>query len=144
MTVELQQACNKINKELRQFTQKATHLIQPCDSFIIQKIKICWSTERETYKMDMIRQNKWKDSAGKIANPGKTFFLKLASLCVCNVNSQRDKDGLRYAGKAMIIIGLALNTNGLCEISQLTPELQQIINKHNAIFDSARNEAMST
>lgn len=94
--------------------------------------------------MDMIRQNRWKDSAGKIANPGKTFFLRLAARCVRAVNLQRDADGLSYARKAMIITGLALNTNGIWEKSQLTPELQRIVTKHQAIFDASRLEAMQS
>ena len=62
--------------------------------------------------MNMIREGKWKDSSGKIANPGKSFFLKLAADAVRDVNRQRDGDGLTYARKAMILRGLALNTNG--------------------------------
>lgn len=143
-TPALTEACSRINTEIRYFPPNATHLIQPCDSFVIQKIKRQWTTEWETYKMDMIRQNRWKDSAGKIANPGKTYFLRLAARCVRVVNLQRDADGLSYARKAMIITGLALNTNGIWEKSQLTPELQRIITKHQAIFDASRLEAMQS
>ena len=142
-TMELQKACDGIKTQIKYFPPNATHLVQPCDSFVIQKIKRAWSTEWETYKMQMIKLNKWKDSSGKIANPGKTYFLRLAARCVRKVNEQRDADGLRYARKAMIITGMALNTNGLWEVSQLTPDLQRIVRKHASVFDASRNEAMS-
>lgn len=98
-------------------------MIQPCDRLVIKKIKIEWSTVWETYKMDMIRQNKWKDSTGMIANPGQTKILKLAAGCIRTVNRQRDEDRLTYYRNAMIITGLALNTIGLWEVSQLTSDL---------------------
>lgn len=143
-TMELEKACDVINTKIKYFPPNATHLVQPCDSFVIQKIKRAWSTEWETYKMQMIKLNKWKDSSGKIANPGKTYFLKLAAKCVRQVNQQRDEDGLTYARKAMIITGMALNTNGLWEVSQLTPDLQRIVRKHASVFEASRNEAMSS
>lgn len=31
----------------------------------------------EPYKMDMVRQNKWKDNARKVLNPGKSHFFKV-------------------------------------------------------------------
>ena len=60
----------------------------------------------------------------------------MAADAVCDVNAMRDKDGLSYARKAMIMCGMALNTNGLWEVSQLKPSLQNIVRKHRAIFDN--------
>ena len=71
-TTDLIQAMERINTELRYFPPNATHLIQPCDSFVIQKIKRAWTTRWERYKMDLIKKGKWKDSSGKIHNPGKS------------------------------------------------------------------------
>ena len=48
----------------------------------------------------------------------------------------RDKDGMTYARKAMIMCGMSLNTNGVWEEKQLKPELQEIIKKHRAYFDN--------
>lgn len=90
--------------------------------------------------MNMIRITKWAENSGKISDPCKTFFLKLASKCVRLVNNQRVEDGISYA-KATIITRLALNTNGECEASQLTPDSQRIINKRRAVFDPARSSA---
>lgn len=137
VTEEMITALSKINTEVRFFPPNTTHLLQPCDSFVIQKIKSAWTTKWESYKMELIRRGEWKDSSGKVANPGKTFFLRLAADSVRQVNNQRDAEGISYARKAMIITGMALNTNGQWEESQLTPALQNIINKHRGEFDNA-------
>ena len=52
-----------------------------------------------------------------------------------DVNKQIDGLGLTYARKAMIMIGMALNSNGRWEGTQLTPQLQNIIQKHKEISD---------
>ena len=143
-TDELSSVCAAIDTEIRYFPPNTTHLVQPCDSFVIQKIKRAWSTHWEKYKMECIKKNKWKDSSGKLRNPGKTFFLQLAAKCVREVNLQRDENGLSFARKAMIITGLALNTNGSWEVGQLTPDLQNIISSHKSVFDAARAKAMES
>lgn len=76
----------------------------------------------------------WKDSVGKVHNPEKLYFLQLAANCVRKFDQQRDEDGVSYARKAMILTGLALNTNGLRKIRQLTPELQRIVQKNQEVF----------
>lgn len=141
-TTDLASASEAIRTDIKYFPPNATHLVQPCDSFVIQKIKRAWSTHWENYKMQMIQKGMWRDSSGKLRNPGKRFFLELSARCVREVNMQRDADGLRYGRKAMIMTGLALNTNGQWEIGQLTPELQRIVRKHQTVFDAARSEAM--
>lgn len=143
-TAALADAAGRINTEIRYFPPNATHLIQPCDSFVIQKIKRAWTTHWEGYKLDCIKRGKWKDSCGKIHNPGKSYFLQLAAKCVREVNQQRDADGISFARKAMIITGLGLNTNGHWEIGQLTPELQRIVRKHQTVFDAARAKAIGS
>lgn len=142
-TPQLQKAARDARTVIRYFPPNATHLIQPCDSFVIQKIKRAWTTHWETYKMGLIKANKWKDSCGKLHNPGKTYFIKLAARCIREVNSQRDAYGLTYARKAMIMTGMGLNTNGLWEVAQLTPELQAIVKKHSSVFDAARDASMA-
>lgn len=94
--------------------------------------------------MSMINNNLWKGSSGKIANPGNDLFLKLAAYCVRKVKQKRDEEGQSYARKAMIITEMYLNTNGLWELSQFTPDLHAIIPKHSAVFDAARNEDLSS
>lgn len=64
--------------ETRFFHPNATHLIQPCDGFIIKEVKRAWTTHWETYKMGIIRSGMWKDS-GRLVNTGKSFFLRFAA-----------------------------------------------------------------
>lgn len=40
-------------------------------------------------------------TSGKVKNPGKHLFLKLAANADRDVNSQRDKNGIKYTRKAM-------------------------------------------
>ena len=91
-----------INTELRNFPPNATHLIQPADSFLIQKIKQARAVRWEKFKLEQIRAKNWSDGSGKIKIPGKKFFLLLAKQAVQDVNNQRDADGITYARKAMI------------------------------------------
>ena len=48
---------------------------------------------------------------------------------------QRDGLGLTSARKAMFMTGMALNSNGRWEVTQPTPQLQNIIQKHKEFFD---------
>lgn len=59
----------------------------------------------------------------------------MAATAVRYVNLQRDSDGLTYARKAMIMTGMAPNTNGLWEEGQLSSKLQEIVKKHRAHFE---------
>lgn len=114
--------------------------MQPADSFIIQKIKEAWRARWEKYKYESIKEGDWADGvggkgSGKLKNPGKRFFLRLAADAVREVNGQRDKNGVQYARKAMMMCGMSLNLNGLWEESQLTEDLQAIVAKHRNHFD---------
>ena len=71
---------------------------------------------------------------GKIINPGKRFFLKLAANCVRDVIRQRTSEGITYARKAMIRCGVSLNLNGKWE-DQLSNELKEIVAKYRNYFD---------
>lgn len=127
-------AAENIRTTLCYFPPNSTAYTQPCDSFVIQKIKDAWRRRWDEYKLSLIQSSKWT-SAGKLPNPGKNFFLRLAADAVNDVNKQRDADGLSFARKAMIMCGLALNTSGVWEERQLKPELQNIINKHRHEFE---------
>ena len=78
-----------------------THLVHPCDSFVISKIKDEWKRLWEVEKMRMIRADEWSNpvrrdgaSSGKLKNPGNHFFLKLAAKAVQKVNEMRDVAGI--------------------------------------------------
>ena len=127
---ELNAALLAINTSLRFLVPNSTHLAQPLDSFIIAALKKHWSAAWEAKKLDMIKNNQVSQRSGKLLNPGKHFFLKLAAESVREVNKMRDTNGLTYAHKAMIRCGLSLNINGIWEISQLFPHLQEIIKEN--------------
>lgn len=71
------------------------------------------------YKNACLRDEKWKDDAPsgdkseKLLNPGKEFFLKLAAKVVKDMNHMKDKNGISYARKSMIMTGLSLNIDGV-------------------------------
>ena len=77
----------------------------------------------------------WHGSSGKIPNPGKPFFLKLASKAARTVKRRRDVDRLSYARKVMILTGLALKINGCWEEKQLLPKLQHIGHRYREYFE---------
>lgn len=72
---------------------------------------------------------------GKDQEPGETFSLLSAEKATERVKWQCEESGISYTGKAMIICGLALNSNGLWEEQQETPKWQSIIGKHRHNFD---------
>jgi DDE superfamily endonuclease len=126
---------SRLNASFRFLVANATDKIQPCDSYVISKIKDSWMAHWESYKLDAIKKGMWQDVSGAIKNPGKRFFLKLAATAVQEVNSCRDSQGLTYARKAMIRCGLSLDVTGQWHIEQLNPDLQNIIKNHRNHFD---------
>lgn len=131
---DVYQALGAINTELRKLPKNATDLVQPADSFIISKIKDAWKRRWDDHNAQLIRNGEWMSgddgSSGKLKNPGKRFFLKLAADSVREVNNQRDRNEISFARKVMIKTGMACNWNGRWEESQLFDELQAIIAKH--------------
>lgn len=137
---EIEHRLETIRTTLRKLPPNATHLVQPADSFVIQKIKDAWRKRWDEFKYECIQRGDWQDSengngSGKLKNPGKLFFLRLARDAVRDVNLERDKNGMSYARKAMIITGLAKNGNGVWEEGQLSGELQSIVAKHRNHFE---------
>lgn len=129
---------NAIMTELCFLPANATHLIQPLDAFIIQKIKEVWHRLWALEKMERLKNGDWADGirkSGKLQHPGRGYYLKLAARCVSEVNAMKDKDGLPLVRKAMIRCGLSLNTTGKWEKSQLFDFLQDIIRKYPSEFN---------
>lgn len=126
---------------IRKLVACATDKVQPCDSFVISKIKDEWMAMWDAYKFNAIKNGEWKDggradgnSSGALQNPGKTFLLKLAAEAVRRVNAQRTKSGISFARKAMIRCGLSLDITGEWHVKQLSVELQQIVEKYKNHF----------
>lgn len=138
LTPETKAALNRSRTELRFFPACATDLVQPADSFVIQRIKAEWRLRWDKKVMDMISNKMWTDpraGSGRLINPGKQFFLSMAADVVRTVGQQRDKDGILYTRKALVRCGMALNLNGLWEERQLSPELQNIVKKFPENFN---------
>lgn len=129
-----------IKTVLRKFPPNATDLIQPADSFVIQKLKDSWREKWDLYKYKCVAEGEWQSTnegqgSGRLINPGKRFFLKLAADVVRDVNNQRDSAGVSYARRAMIRTGLSLNLQGVWTEDQLTDPLQAIIAKYRVHFE---------
>ena len=107
---------SRLNASFRFLVANATDRIQPCDSYVISKIKVVWkdswTAHWEAYKFDAVKKGMWQDVSGAIKNPGKRFFLKLAATAIQAVNNCRDSQGLTFAGKAMIHCDLSLDITG--------------------------------
>lgn len=137
---EVNEALKTINTVLYKLPPNATDLVQPADSFIIQKIKEVWRRRWDVYKMDCIKKGLWKDGdngsgSGRLVNPGKRFFLKLAADSVREVNCMKDRNGESYARKAMVMTGMSLGYDGVWSEGQLTQDLQGIIAKYRNHFE---------
>lgn len=61
--------------------------------------------------------------------------MKLAAHFICEVENERDKEGVSYTRKAMMDCGMAFNLNGCWEVRQLFPYLQAIVEKYPENFD---------
>lgn len=139
----VQDCLTRLNASVRKLPPCSTDKVQPCDSFVISKVKDAWTDGWEKYKLEVIKsgsgfQNSGRRngrSSGALKNPGKKFFLELAAAAVQHVNDQRDTNGLTFARKAMIRCGLSLDVNGVWHEKQLSPELQEIINTHRVYFE---------
>lgn len=115
------------------------NIIQPADSFFIQKIKVAWRVRWEAYKVELFRKTLPRETyvtkPGCLPNHGDRFFLKLAANAVREANNQKDQEEIHYAIKAIIRCGLALNTTRIWEIRQLFPHLQNNIAKYREKFN---------
>ncbi len=76
---EVQTRLIGLKADIRKLVACATDMVQPCDSFVISKIKDEWTNQWEAYKFQSIKDKNWQDKSGAIKNPGKTFFLGLAA-----------------------------------------------------------------
>lgn len=66
---------------------------------------------------------------------GKRIFLQLEADTIRNVNTKLDKDRVLFTRKAMIRCGLDPNQNGIRELGQRFPHLQEIGKKCKKNFD---------
>ena len=69
VTEQASTALERLKTRLQYFPANATHLIQPCDSFVISKIKDAWRRRWEEKKLDMIKNGEWQDEEEVPENP---------------------------------------------------------------------------
>ena len=131
ITESTQQALHEIITSVLFLPPNATHLCQPLDSFVIQKLKEIWRDLWQAEKKQLTLAENFMDGpngSGKIRNPWKQFYLELAVRCINKLNTMNNSDGMSHARKAMIRCGMALNITGRWEIEQLSSDLQSIVN----------------
>lgn len=73
-TLQLNRTCT----ELCHFPPNSTHLTQPCDFFVISKIKDAWMRRWEEKKLELLRVDDWQG----VGNLGVALFVYT---CECEV-----------------------------------------------------------
>ena len=131
------EALNDITS-LKFLPRNATHLYQPIDSFIMQKLKAYWRKQWEAKKIELILDNLRRvgpRASGKLLNPGKRCYILLAIDSTACINSLVDNHGMTLVRKAMVRCGLSLNSTSRWEETQPFQDLQDIIDKHRLEFE---------
>lgn len=86
-------ALEQIKVEHHYFPQYSTHLVQPCDCFVISKM----------HGLDSWQSNGGEGTSGIMQHPRKRYFLELVVACVRDVNAQKGKRYTLYAQNVMIV-----------------------------------------
>lgn len=135
---EFDEILKKSNTEIRFFPPHSSKVMQPVES-IRNHIREAWTKRWKDMKKSMLEIGVWnsegKDASGKIYNAGPMFFLKLGAGSVQDVNELLTSSATCHARKVMIANGLALHDNGRWDISQLRPELQDIVTRNLEHFN---------
>jgi hypothetical protein len=150
MNESLENIMEKLKFQIRYLEANTTDLCQPADSFVIKQIKQAWTNSWNEKKIQLIDDHQWqnekrknKEWSGKLKNPGKHYFLELARDSVREANKMLDKNGLNSARKSMIRCGLSLDVDGVWKVSQLLPNLQELIRKYPENFNGQNPEEVS-
>lgn len=72
-------------------------------------------------------------STGRVENPGKHYYLELIKECFEELNSKMS-EAVNMAMKSMIICGVIPDTDGEWKVSQLSKELQVVVNANMPYF----------
>ena len=109
----VKEGLTNISTRLKFLPKNATHLCQPLDSFVIQKLKAYWRKQWEAKKIEMIRDNQWSAgprASGKLLNPGKRFYMLLAIESVAFINSMVDSEGMPLVRKDVDFLSIQMGS----------------------------------
>lgn len=119
--------------EIRFFTRQLDWFMSACGHHSHPKVEasVVWRVSKE--KMGFAKQrdfakvpNEKGDYSGKLLQPGKSYYLKLAAKCCRLENEMRDPDdGVSLVRKDMIRCGLGKNLKGMREEKQLFQIISQ-------------------
>lgn len=104
----LNQYLDSIQTEVGMLPSNSTHLCQPADYSIIRKIKTVGRALWDKLRMDIVTEKEWvnrKEGSGKLINPEKKVFLKLAASFIKTVSNQKDAQNVLSTCKEMIWCG---------------------------------------
>lgn len=128
-TPNLLQSLQPIRTELKRFMSNATTLSQPLDQYLLRIFKAEWRKRWEMKRAELAISETYT-STGRLTNPGKLFFLQLVKDVVTDLNQRRTDRGITLARESLICTGIAPDIDGIWKVSQLTKELQSIVNEH--------------
>lgn len=128
---------HRIDTNLYKLPAKAIDLVQPVNSFVIQKIEDVWQLKWDIYKLDCVKKGSWKfggmcKGSGRLLNPCKQ--IRLAAGAVREVYSMNGSNGIFYARKAMKITGMSVRYNKVLSEARLMQDLQEINTKYRSHF----------
>ena len=100
---------------------------------LLRSFKSKWRKRWDKKRNELVQARLFTNS-GRVANPGKYFYLNLVTEIVDDLNN-RTIGNCSIARKSMIKCGLIYNTSGTWEISQLTDQLQDIVQNNLSNFN---------
>jgi hypothetical protein len=65
-SAKVQDHLDRVRARIRKLVACATDKVEPCDSFVISKIKDEWSSVWEEYKYQAIKDGQWASGSGDI------------------------------------------------------------------------------
>jgi len=133
-TPALLQSLEPLRTELKRFLSNATTLVQALDQYLIRIFKAEWRKRWELKQAELCITEVYT-AQGRISNPGKHFYLQLVKDVIDDLNERTTDRGISLARESLICTGLAPDIDGVWKISQLTKELQSMVNAHMDCFN---------
>ena len=109
-------------------------IVQPFDHLVLRSLKVTFRERWNHMRNNACIKNQFTQT-GRVMNPGKHSILLLIQQSISNLN-ERMCGNINVPTKSMILSGMIPNSDGLWNVSQLTPELQTIVHD-NMVFQWA-------